>query len=243
MFKLSTLRFIHQHAGVMNHACLLCTGRRTIQRTTIWTTAAGRCSISTASIFVTTAKLSAAYPYGKHPFKALSSHCILAFTRKRAGTFMMTGLQLLSLCMQYEDELLQVISQSVMPLDRLVGSANSAAALSVSMGEQPARQAEDLLAQELLMWFKHDFFAWVNFASDTMYTVPCWSITAHLFGFAQLQVSKCSLKCPLLEQLSRCCRFSTCCTHAVHAHQRFSCSFPSIPCGAGEQPPLQPLRQ
>ncbi|KAL0026255.1 hypothetical protein WJX77_006348 [Trebouxia sp. C0004] len=62
----------------------------------------------------------------------------------------------------YEDELLQAISQSVMPLDRLVGSANSAAALSVSLGEQPARQAEDLLAQELLTWFKHDFFSWVN---------------------------------------------------------------------------------
>ncbi len=82
---------------------------------------------------------------------------------------MVTSLQLLSLCMQYEDELLQAISQSVMPLDRLVGSANSAAALSVSMGEQPARQAEDLLAQELLTWFKHDFFTWVKFASDSMY--------------------------------------------------------------------------
>lgn len=81
---------------------------------------------------------------------------------------MVTRLQLLSLCMQYEDELLQAISQSVMPLDRLVGSANSTAALSVSMGEQPARQAEDLLAQELLTWFKHDFFTWVNFASDSM---------------------------------------------------------------------------
>lgn len=62
----------------------------------------------------------------------------------------------------YEDELLQAIAQSVMPLDRLVGSANSAAALNIFMGEQPARQAEDLLAQELLTWFKHDFFTWVN---------------------------------------------------------------------------------
>ena len=63
--------------------------------------------------------------------------------------------------MQYEDELLQAIAQSVMPLDRLTSCAGSAAALSVSLDEQPVRQAEDLLAQELLTWFKHDFFTWV----------------------------------------------------------------------------------
>ena len=68
----------------------------------------------------------------------------------------------LRVCLQYEDELLQAIAQSVMPLDRLTSSADSAAALSASMGEQPVRQAEDLLAQELLAWFKHDFFTWVR---------------------------------------------------------------------------------
>ncbi len=73
--------------------------------------------------------------------------------------------------MQYEDELLQAIAQSVMPLDRLVSSAQSAAALSASMGERPARQTEDLLAQELLTWFKHDFFTWVIRAS-TKFTPP-----------------------------------------------------------------------
>ncbi|KAA6423321.1 MAG: Peptide-N(4)-(N-acetyl-beta-glucosaminyl)asparagine amidase [Trebouxia sp. A1-2] len=82
--------------------------------------------------------------------------------------------------LQYEDELLQAISQSVMPLDCLVGSANSAAALSVSMGEQPARQAEDLLAQELLTWFKHDFFTWVNSPPCS----HCGSSDMHASGMA-----------------------------------------------------------
>ena len=64
--------------------------------------------------------------------------------------------------MQYEDELLQALAQSVIPIDRLIDSAEKAAALSASMQEQPARQSEDLLAQELLSWFKDEFFAWVS---------------------------------------------------------------------------------
>lgn len=63
---------------------------------------------------------------------------------------------------QYEDELLQALAQSVIPMDRLIDSADKAAALSASLQEQPVRQSEDLLAQELLSWFKHDFFAWVS---------------------------------------------------------------------------------
>ena len=62
---------------------------------------------------------------------------------------------------------MQAIALSVMPWDRLVSSADSAAALSVSMGEQPVRQAEDILAGELLKWFKHDFFTWVLAAPTT----------------------------------------------------------------------------
>ena len=49
-----------------------------------------------------------------------------------------------------------------MPLDSMISSAESAAALSASMGEHPVRQKQDLLAQELLAWFKQDFFTWVS---------------------------------------------------------------------------------
>ena len=64
--------------------------------------------------------------------------------------------------LQYEDQLLQALALSVMPLDRLTKSAEDAAALSRTLGEQPARTAEDSLAQELLNWFKHEFFTWVR---------------------------------------------------------------------------------
>ena len=64
--------------------------------------------------------------------------------------------------MQYEDELLQAMAQSVMPMGRLTESADKAAALSASIGEQPLRQTEDLLAQQLLAWFKYEFFTWVS---------------------------------------------------------------------------------
>lgn len=67
--------------------------------------------------------------------------------------------------LQYEDELLQALAHSVMPMDRLIGSADKAAALSACLQEQPVRQREDLLAQELLSWFKHEFFTWVSKAA------------------------------------------------------------------------------
>lgn len=67
--------------------------------------------------------------------------------------------------LQYEDELLQALAQSVMPMDRLIGSADKAAVLSAALLEQPVRQREDLLAQELLTWFKHEFFTWVRNAA------------------------------------------------------------------------------
>ena len=67
-----------------------------------------------------------------------------------------------SLVLQYEDQLLQALALSVMPLDRLTKSAEDAAALSRTLREQPAQTAEDSLAQELLNWFKHEFFTWVR---------------------------------------------------------------------------------
>ena len=56
-----------------------------------------------------------------------------------------------------------------MPLDRMNRSAEDAATLSAAMGEQPVRQVEDLLAQELLTWFKHDFFSWVSTIHQPVY--------------------------------------------------------------------------
>ena len=76
--------------------------------------------------------------------------------------------------LQYEDELLQALAQSVMPMDRLIDSADKAAALSVSLQEQPVRQREDLLAQELLSWFKHEFFTWVRKAAVLFKLYPDW---------------------------------------------------------------------
>ena len=90
--------------------------------------------------------------------------------------------------LQYEDELLQAIAQSVMPLDRLISSADSAAALSASIGEQPVRQAEDLLAQELLAWFKHDFFTWVRQVGQAQVQLP--RRQAALFVIAEVKLMR-----------------------------------------------------
>ena len=76
--------------------------------------------------------------------------------------------------LQYEDELLQALAQSVMPMGRLTDSADKAAALSASLQEQPVRQREDLLAQELLSWFKHEFFTWVSNAAVLFSCFLCW---------------------------------------------------------------------
>lgn len=62
----------------------------------------------------------------------------------------------------YEDELAQAMALSVMPLEGLQAAAAEAAALSRAMGEQPALDEQEALAQELLRWFKQDFFSWVN---------------------------------------------------------------------------------
>lgn len=49
---------------------------------------------------------------------------------------------------------------SVLPLERLYSAAEAREALDESWGMQ------DYLIQELLKWFKHDFFQWVN-------SLPC----------------------------------------------------------------------
>lgn len=102
---------------------------------------------------------------------------------------------------QFEDELLQALAQSVMPMDRLCDSAEKAAALSASLQEHPARQSEDLLAQELLSWFKHDFFTWVGHAAS--YTLLSHTCSKRLDGTSLSSSSCCCLfrKSVLLQQL------------------------------------------
>ncbi len=62
--------------------------------------------------------------------------------------------------MQYEDELLQSLALSVLPLDTLEAEAAETAAASVALGEHPPLAPADALALLLLEWFKR-FFTWV----------------------------------------------------------------------------------
>jgi peptide-N4-(N-acetyl-beta-glucosaminyl)asparagine amidase len=68
----------------------------------------------------------------------------------------------LSKVLGYEDELAQAMALSIMPLPELEAAAEEAVGVSAAMGEQPLLSREDALAQELLLWFKRDFFTWVN---------------------------------------------------------------------------------
>ena len=62
---------------------------------------------------------------------------------------------------QCEDELLQSLALSVMPLDTLEAEAAETAAASAALGEVPPLAAADALALLLLEWFKR-FFTWVH---------------------------------------------------------------------------------
>lgn len=50
-------------------------------------------------------------------------------------------------CLQYEDELVQAMCLSCMPLEELMRAAGP---------------EKDALANELLQWFKHCFFTWAS---------------------------------------------------------------------------------
>ncbi|KAG2496548.1 hypothetical protein HYH03_005371 [Edaphochlamys debaryana] len=68
-----------------------------------------------------------------------------------------------------EDRTLQERALAVMPLAQLRAEARDNATLAVRLGGDAAEQApaeEDLLAKGLLVWFKRDFFTWVD-------TLPC----------------------------------------------------------------------
>ena len=66
--------------------------------------------------------------------------------------------------LQYEDEVLQAVALSLMPVDEMEAEAEDAASLSRELGEGRGVAAQDALVQELLAWFKA-FFTWVCLAS------------------------------------------------------------------------------
>ena len=63
---------------------------------------------------------------------------------------------------QCEDELLQALALSVMPLEELHAEAASELALNAGLGQALALAHEDLLVQKLLAWFKQCFFRWTD---------------------------------------------------------------------------------
>jgi hypothetical protein len=62
--------------------------------------------------------------------------------------------------LQCEDELLQALALSVMPLDDLSSEASSELTLNAGLGQPLALAHQDLLVQKLLHWFKYNFFRW-----------------------------------------------------------------------------------
>ena len=63
--------------------------------------------------------------------------------------------------MQYEDEGLQALALSLMPLEEMQAEADDTASLSTQLGDGPEVAVQDALVQELLAWFKN-FFTWVR---------------------------------------------------------------------------------
>ncbi|KAG2424614.1 hypothetical protein HXX76_014339 [Chlamydomonas incerta] len=84
------------------------------------------------------------------------------------GTFQARLRSMMETALRCEDPALQERARAVMPLARLRAAAAEAAELSSRLGGDVsgAPAAEDVLAQQLLGWFKSDFFSWVD-------TLPC----------------------------------------------------------------------
>lgn len=59
--------------------------------------------------------------------------------------------------LQYEDELLQALARSIIPLETL---QKHAAEKSGDKIDSP--KTNDFLLLELLKWFKHEFFTWTD---------------------------------------------------------------------------------
>ena len=62
---------------------------------------------------------------------------------------------------QAEDELLQAMALSVMPLDQLRAEAREEVALNAGLGQAMNLDEEDILTQKMMHWYKQDFFRWV----------------------------------------------------------------------------------
>jgi hypothetical protein len=64
--------------------------------------------------------------------------------------------------LQAEGELAQALVLSVMPLDDLEARAQRVLSLNQALRQDAHVALEDLLAKELVAWFKHHFFSWVS---------------------------------------------------------------------------------
>ncbi len=62
---------------------------------------------------------------------------------------------------QYEEEELQALALSVMPVEEMEAGAQETARLSAELGDETVVAVQDALVQELLAWFK-TFFTWVQ---------------------------------------------------------------------------------
>ncbi|KAG2432742.1 hypothetical protein HYH02_012876 [Chlamydomonas schloesseri] len=92
------------------------------------------------------------------------------------GAFQARLQSMMETALRCEDHGLQERARAVMPLARMRAAAAEAASLAARLGADVASAAagsadstaaeEDLLAQQLLAWFKCDFFSWVD-------TLPC----------------------------------------------------------------------
>ncbi|KAK9846350.1 hypothetical protein WJX81_002052 [Elliptochloris bilobata] len=86
---------------------------------------------------------------------------------------------------RYEDELLQSLALSVIPLDLLEQEAAETAASSSALGEEPPLSPADALALLLLEWFKR-FFTWV----DNAPCQACGSSSTQAFGHSSPTVDE-----------------------------------------------------
>ena len=71
---------------------------------------------------------------------------------------------------QYEDEELQALALSLMPVEEMEEDAAETARLSTQLGDDVPTAMQDALVQELLAWFK-TFFTWVGLCPDGH---RCW---------------------------------------------------------------------
>mmetsp|Transcript_4245 Transcript_4245/g.10277 ORF Transcript_4245/g.10277 Transcript_4245/m.10277 type:complete len:398 (-) Transcript_4245:704-1897(-) len=102
---------------------------------------------------------------GSEQVNALASSLIVALASAARNTAPLLERRLrvhTATATAYESIQLQSKARSVIPTDRLRREAKEAAELSADLGEDPAADELDVLAELLLHWFKKEFFKWVN---------------------------------------------------------------------------------